>query len=161
MVRVRLGLRLASSKWECRRRWFSACVTGRQRYKLKTFSDTNGRIVVTKAHHPTRGGPPPAFGLRRPLPIFRVPSALPVRPSFFMTVDDFIERWSASSASEHGNQQLFLSELCDLLDLPHPDPAGRTWSRCRRPRTTPIGNSRLSSESVVRARQRPSTRWGT
>jgi hypothetical protein len=41
-----------------------------------------------------------------------------------MTVDAFIERWSASGASEHGNQQLFLSELCDLLDLPHPDPAG-------------------------------------
>jgi hypothetical protein len=41
-----------------------------------------------------------------------------------MTVDAFIERWGASGASEHGNQQLFLSELCDLLDLDHPDPAG-------------------------------------
>ena len=40
-----------------------------------------------------------------------------------MTVDNFIERWKPSGASEHGNQQLFLSEFCDLLDLPHPDPA--------------------------------------
>ena len=41
-----------------------------------------------------------------------------------MTVDAFIERWGASGASEHGNATLFLSELCDLLDVPPPDPAG-------------------------------------
>ncbi len=41
-----------------------------------------------------------------------------------MSVDAFIERWKSSGASEHGNEQLFLSELCDLLDVPPPDPAG-------------------------------------
>lgn len=41
-----------------------------------------------------------------------------------MTVDDFISRWKSSGASERGNYQLFLSELCDLLDISHPDPAG-------------------------------------
>ena len=41
-----------------------------------------------------------------------------------MTVDDFISRWSESGASEHGNATLFLSELCDLLDVDRPDPAG-------------------------------------
>jgi len=31
-----------------------------------------------------------------------------------MTADAFIERWSAPGASESGNDQLFVSELCDL-----------------------------------------------
>ncbi len=33
---------------------------------------------------------------------------------------DFISRWSASSAAERANYQLFLSELCDFLDRPSP-----------------------------------------
>jgi len=33
----------------------------------------------------------------------------------------FISRWSKASPSERANSQLFLSELCDLLCLPHPD----------------------------------------
>ncbi len=37
------------------------------------------------------------------------------------SVTTFIARWSAATASERSNSQLFLSELCDLLDLPHPD----------------------------------------
>lgn len=40
------------------------------------------------------------------------------------TLDAFIERWQSSGAAERANYQLFLSELCDLLDLPRPDPAG-------------------------------------
>ena len=40
-----------------------------------------------------------------------------------MNVDDFIERWSRSAASERANYQLFLSELCDVLGVPRPDPA--------------------------------------
>lgn len=39
-------------------------------------------------------------------------------------IGKFIARWEASGANERANYQLFLSELCDLLDLPHPDPAG-------------------------------------
>ena len=35
----------------------------------------------------------------------------------------FIARWAASGAAERANYQLFLSELCDVLDLPRPDPA--------------------------------------
>src|SRR5436190_13188937 len=35
----------------------------------------------------------------------------------------FISRWSKASPSERANSQLFLSELCDLLGVPHPDPA--------------------------------------
>ena len=35
----------------------------------------------------------------------------------------FVARWSASGASETSNAQTFLVELCDLLGVPHPDPA--------------------------------------
>jgi hypothetical protein len=37
--------------------------------------------------------------------------------------DGFIQRWKRSSASERANYALFLSELCDDLDLPRPDPS--------------------------------------
>jgi len=37
-------------------------------------------------------------------------------------IEDFIGRWSAASASERANAQLFLVELCDLLAVPRPDP---------------------------------------
>jgi len=35
----------------------------------------------------------------------------------------FIARWQQSSAAERANYALFLSELCDYLDLPRPDPS--------------------------------------
>jgi hypothetical protein len=35
----------------------------------------------------------------------------------------FITRWKASGGSEQANSQLFLAELCDVLDLPRPEPA--------------------------------------
>ncbi len=38
-------------------------------------------------------------------------------------VEVFIERWTVSGGSERANYQLFLAELCDLLDVPRPDPA--------------------------------------
>ena len=38
-------------------------------------------------------------------------------------VQSFIARWNNSGAAERANYQLFLSELCDLLGVPHPDPA--------------------------------------
>ena len=40
-----------------------------------------------------------------------------------MCATAFISRWSNASPSERANSQLFLSELCDLLVVPHPDPA--------------------------------------
>jgi hypothetical protein len=38
-------------------------------------------------------------------------------------VEQFIRRWEVSGAAERANHQLFISELCDLLGVPHPDPA--------------------------------------
>ena len=35
----------------------------------------------------------------------------------------FISRWEESGAAERANYQLFLSELCDFLGIPRPDPA--------------------------------------
>ncbi len=35
---------------------------------------------------------------------------------------DFISRWQQSAAAERSNYQLFLSELCDFLEVPRPDP---------------------------------------
>jgi hypothetical protein len=39
------------------------------------------------------------------------------------SVEAFIRRWEHASGSERANYQLFLTELCKLLDLPQPDPA--------------------------------------
>lgn len=38
-------------------------------------------------------------------------------------VDEFITRWQSASGSERANYQLFVHELCTLLELPTPDPA--------------------------------------
>ena len=38
-------------------------------------------------------------------------------------VEKFIARWQSASGSERANYQLFVHELCALLDLPTPDPA--------------------------------------
>jgi hypothetical protein len=35
----------------------------------------------------------------------------------------FIARWKNSAAAERANYQLFLSELCDLIAVPRPEPA--------------------------------------
>nr|WP_297459158.1 type IIL restriction-modification enzyme MmeI [uncultured Halomonas sp.] len=39
-------------------------------------------------------------------------------------VDAFIARWCDAGGSERANYQLFLTELCALLELPQPDPSG-------------------------------------
>jgi hypothetical protein len=38
-------------------------------------------------------------------------------------IENFIARWQKAEAAERANYQMFLTELCDLLELPHPDPA--------------------------------------
>jgi SAM-dependent methyltransferase len=38
-------------------------------------------------------------------------------------IKQFITRWQQSSASERSNYALFLSELCDLLAIPRPEPS--------------------------------------
>ena len=41
-----------------------------------------------------------------------------------MDVDAFITRWSAArGGAERANYQMFLTELCEALGLPRPDPA--------------------------------------
>jgi hypothetical protein len=35
----------------------------------------------------------------------------------------FVSCWSKASPSERSNSHLFLSELCDLLGVPHPNPS--------------------------------------
>jgi hypothetical protein len=41
-----------------------------------------------------------------------------------LDVETFIERWSkARGGAERANYQMFLTELCEALDLPRPDPA--------------------------------------
>ena len=39
------------------------------------------------------------------------------------SIDTFIVRWSAASGSERANYQLFIGELCHLLDVEAPQPA--------------------------------------
>jgi len=43
-------------------------------------------------------------------------------PSSTPQQSDFLTRWERSGAAERANYQLFLSELCDYLELPRPDP---------------------------------------
>lgn len=43
-------------------------------------------------------------------------------------VELFIDRWSSADGSERANYQLFLTELCTLLDLPQPEPASEAAS---------------------------------
>ena len=37
--------------------------------------------------------------------------------------DEFIRRWESSGAAERANYALFLAELCDLLNVPRPEPS--------------------------------------
>jgi hypothetical protein len=37
-------------------------------------------------------------------------------------IESFISRWESSGAAERANYQMFLAELCDLLEVPRPDP---------------------------------------
>ena len=47
----------------------------------------------------------------------------PSRMSHAPAVTAFIARWSHAQSAERANYALFLTELCDILDVPHPDPA--------------------------------------
>ena len=40
-----------------------------------------------------------------------------------MAANPFITRWQNSGAAERANYVLFLSELCDYLEVPRPNPA--------------------------------------
>jgi hypothetical protein len=43
-------------------------------------------------------------------------------------IDRFISRWTASSGNERANFQLFASELCRILGVREPEPAGESGS---------------------------------
>ena len=44
-----------------------------------------------------------------------------------MDVEAFIERWTrGEGGAERANYQLFLTELCDVIGVARPDPAGAT-----------------------------------
>lgn len=38
------------------------------------------------------------------------------------SLEGFIAKWAASGAAERANKDSFLKELCDVLEVPHPDP---------------------------------------
>lgn len=40
-------------------------------------------------------------------------------------IESFIERWSGVTGTERANYQLYLTQLCDALDLPQPEPASK------------------------------------
>lgn len=46
-----------------------------------------------------------------------------------MTPQEFISRWAVSGGAELANSQPYLTELCALLDVPHPDPTEEDESR--------------------------------
>jgi hypothetical protein len=52
----------------------------------------------------------------------RIADGISCLPKMTADLDRFITRWKASGAAERANYQLFLSELCDVLELPRPDP---------------------------------------
>ncbi len=37
-------------------------------------------------------------------------------------ITNFIERWASSGAAERANYQIFLTKLCDVLEVPQPEP---------------------------------------
>jgi len=45
----------------------------------------------------------------------------------------FLERWQNATGTERANHQLFITELCQLLELPPPDPALEDNDQKRRP----------------------------
>src|SRR5690554_4662909 len=55
------------------------------------------------------------------MPAISEPTLKPIATSDAVTA--FIDRWQDKGGTEKANYQLFLTELCTLLDLPQPDPA--------------------------------------
>jgi hypothetical protein len=62
-------------------------------------------------------------------------------------IDSFITRWEDSGAAERANYALFLTELCDLLEVPRPEPTSPDTEKNRYvleravTRTNPDGSS--------------------
>lgn len=66
-----------------------------------------------------------------------------------MNIEAFIERWTArEGGAERANYQMFLSELCDVIGVPRPNPAGAergqndyVFERAVRPRESDGGSA--------------------
>lgn len=58
-------------------------------------------------------------------------SSLPPPPPSPL-IEAFIARWAGAEAAERANYQMFLTELCDVIGVAHPDPAGadNAFNRC-------------------------------
>src|SRR5690606_6175711 len=70
--------------------------------------------------HPPAGTQAECIG---PIPGHRYPKNLLIPHSGpAMTAEEFVAKWKNSAAAELANSQSFLIELCDLLDVPRPEP---------------------------------------
>ena len=64
--------------------------------------------------------------------------AAPVTTGSADAVGAFVARWRASAAAERANDQLFVSELCNVLGVPRPEPfAGTATTSCSPPLRRP------------------------
>jgi len=89
----------------------------------RKLAPTQSRIVRIKArsvrfkrvksypHHPWRADTSPR------------PCCTPPVPTSPAAIEAFITRWDGTAVAERANAQPFLSELCDVLGVPRPDPA--------------------------------------
>jgi hypothetical protein len=62
--------------------------------------------------------------------------------------ETFIERWSRAEASERANAQLFLSELCDLLEVPRPSNTHADGYTFEFPVKIPLGDGSLGDGRI-------------
>lgn len=84
--------------------------------------------MIPAGCRPKQSPPSPPTTLSPPTPPSPLPPLTPEHPTALdalapARLDTFIARWSAATGSERANYQLFLTELCALLDLPPPEPA--------------------------------------
>jgi len=63
-------------------------------------------------------------------------------------IDAFIARWSRAEASERANAQLFLSELCDLLEVPRPSNTHADGYTFEYPVKIPLGDGSLGDGRI-------------
>jgi hypothetical protein len=65
----------------------------------------------------------PARAAAERSPIFpATPKGDTIRHVMGQSLDGFIAKWADSGAAERANKDSFLNELCDVLDVPRPDP---------------------------------------
>lgn len=65
----------------------------------------------------------------------------------------FIARWSHVGAAERANYALFLTELCDVLGVPRPDPAADLARRFSRASATDVAGILDALVTLGRARR--------